>query len=69
MCVQRALVLGLALSSLLFVLGLLVQALSLWLVIALLFGVNEQPSRVIVIVFPSSALLFSASSTWQPTSV
>ncbi len=49
--------LGLALSSLLFVLGLLVQALSLWLVIALLFGVNEQPSRVIVIVFLSSAPL------------
>ena len=48
---------GLALSGLLFVLSLLVQALSLWLVITLLFGVNEQPGRVIVIVFLSSAPL------------
>ena len=49
--------LGLALSGLLFVLSLLVQALSLWLVITLLFGVNEQPGRVIVIVFLGSAPL------------
>jgi hypothetical protein len=48
---------GLALSGLLFVLSLLVQALSLWLVIALLFGVNELPSRVIVIVFLGSTPL------------
>ena len=49
--------LGLALSGLLFVLSLLVYALSLWLVITLLFGVNEQPGRVIVIVFLGSAPL------------
>lgn len=49
--------LGLALSSLLFVLGLLVQTLSLWLVIALLFGVDEQPGRVVVIVFLGSTPL------------
>jgi hypothetical protein len=49
--------LGLALSSLLFVLGLLVQALSLWLVIALLFGVDEQLSRVTMIVFLGSTPL------------
>jgi hypothetical protein len=43
--------LGLTLSGLLFVLGLLVRALSLWLGVALLFGVNEQLGRVILIVF------------------
>jgi len=48
---------GLALSGLLFVLSLLVQALSLWLVITLLFGVSEQPGPVIVIVFLGSAPL------------
>ena len=48
---------GLALSGLLFVLSLLVQALSLWLVIALLFGVDEPLSRVIVIVCLGSAPL------------
>jgi hypothetical protein len=52
--------LGLALSTLLFVLGLLVQALGLWLVIALLFGVDEQPGRVIVIVFLGSTPLLLA---------
>jgi hypothetical protein len=49
--------LGLALSGLLFVLSLLAQALSLWLVITLLFGVNEPLSRVIVIVCLGSAPL------------
>ena len=49
--------LGLALSGALFLLNLLAQAFSLWLVIALLFGVNEQLSRAIMIVFLGSAPL------------
>ena len=59
--------LGLALSGALFVLSLLIQAFSLWLVIALLFGVNEQLGPVIVIVCLGSAPLLLSFLTMAAT--
>jgi hypothetical protein len=58
---------ALVLNGLLYLLSLLIQAISLWAVIALLFGMNEPLSRVMVIVCLGSVPLLFGFLTMAAT--